>query len=67
MVGRADFLSSSCMWGVISSSTHSRHHLFHLILQDRDGDGNKRHTTLHLLPATSQSFVGKLGFEERQA
>lgn len=39
------------------SSIDSCIHLSHLILQDKDSDSNKRHATLHLLPATTQSFV----------
>lgn len=48
------------------SSIDSCIHLSHLILQNEDSDSNRRHATLHLLPSTTQSFVAKSGFEERQ-
>lgn len=36
-----------------------------LILQDKDGDGGPGRAALPLLPAITQSFVGKSEFEER--
>lgn len=36
-----------------------------MVVQDRDGDGGPGRVALPLLPAITQSFVGKAEFEER--